>query len=126
MPVLKDKSIIERFYLPSTLADPEDQRAWVEIDISPRRVGDLASLNGNMSPGEMGIAMVAGRIKAWNFTDDEGSTVPVNAETVSLIDIEDFTFLQGKIKDDVELSNGEKKTSFDTSQATLTPPPPSL
>ena len=111
MPTLQKKSKIERFYLPSTKDLPEDQKAFVDMETGKLTAGDIVGVDVKAGEVEIGVRMLASRIKGWNFTDEQGNPLEVNFETVQLIDMEDFAFLAQKIPQDLEkLSVPEKKT----------------
>jgi hypothetical protein len=121
MPVLPNTEQLERIYLPSTMKDkdgnpvPVDEQAFVVMDISSKKTADLALMDEAMTSGEMTIAVLAGRIREWNYTDSQGTTLDINNMTVGYIDQDDFRFLLEKIKglkiDETPLTDEEKKTS---------------
>jgi hypothetical protein len=121
MPVLPNTEQLERIYLPSTMKDkdgnpvPVDEQAFVVMDISSKKTADLALMDEAMTSGEMTIAVLAGRIREWNYTDSQGATLNINNMTVGYIDQDDFRFLLEKIKglkiDEAPLTDEEKKTS---------------
>lgn len=111
MPILQKEEIIDRFYLPSTENLPEADKAWVDMDISKLTTEDVTNMDSKASEISIGIGMLTGRIKGWNFTDANGVPLPVSEETVRLLDIEDFGFLSTKIPTgSKELDPEEKKS----------------
>lgn len=111
MPVLKDKSEIKRVYLPSTESLPEEQKAFVDMEVGPMTTADIVGLDTNAGEVEMGVRMLAARIKGWNFTDEAGNEIEINFDNVKKLDIEDFTFLAEKLPQNINtLSAAEKKT----------------
>lgn len=94
MPTLKkNEEKIERLYLPSTEKLPEEEKAFVDMDVRPVQTGDIEDVNPELSQISISIEMLTERIKGWNFTDEAGAAVPVSIETVKLLDVEDFIFL---------------------------------
>lgn len=111
MPVLTDKSKIERLYLPSTKDLPEADQAFVDMEVGPITTGDIVGVDPKAGEVEIGVRMLTARIKGWNFTDGAGNEVEVTFENVSKLDMEDFAFLAGKLPQSVEgLTTEEKKT----------------
>lgn len=111
MPVLTNKSKIDRFFLPSTKDLPEAEQAFVDMEVGPITTGDIVGVDPKAGEVEIGVRMLAARIKGWNFTDEAGADVEVTFENVSKLDMEDFSFLAGKLPQSVEgLSTPEKKT----------------
>lgn len=111
MPVLQGKAELVKFALPSTKDRPEADQAWVEMDISPLKTGDIIGFDPNGSQAESALAMLAARIKDWNYTDTDGLKLEINIDTVKRLDIKDFGFLAEKIPEGSDgLSVDEKKT----------------
>jgi hypothetical protein len=111
MPVLANKSKIERYYLPSTKSLPQEDQAFVDMEIGPLTAADIIGIDPQASEAESAIKMLVARIKGWNFTDAEGGEVEINFETVKQLDMEDFAFLAGQIPNNLEgISTPEKKT----------------
>lgn len=107
----------EQIILPSTKDLPEDQQAWVVMDVSPRRAGDLALVDRSMTDGEVGLAVIAGRIKEWNYTDANGKVFPITTETVGdIIGQDDFQYLATRMgSSEGGLTEDEKKDLSSTS-----------
>ena len=124
MPQLKNFEKKEQIYLPSTKDEPNtEDRAWVVMDVSPVKTGDVAIYDDGMKRGEYQVMVVANRIKEWNYTDASGEPVPINFDTVTQLDTDDFKYLQTLIESEpATLSTDEKKSSSDTSspQGTIT------
>lgn len=112
----------ERIVLPSTKDLPEDQQAWVVMDTSPRRAGDLALVDRTMTDGQVGVAVIAGRIKEWNYTDANGKAFPITTESVgNIIGQDDFQYLATKMgSSEGGLTDEEKKDSKSTSPTNVT------
>ena len=111
MPVLQKESKLERFYLPSTESLPEEEKAFVDMEIGKLTTEDIVNIDPKAPEMEVGLMMLTARIKGWNFTDEKGEALPVTLETVKMLDIEDFGFLAQKIPQDFKtLDTAEKKT----------------
>jgi hypothetical protein len=113
MPVLNQKSKVERIYLPSTKHLPEEDpnAAFVDMELGPLTAGDIVGIDPQAPEVESAVRMLAARIRGWNFTDAEGKELEVSYETVKLLDMEDFAHLAGKIPQNIEgLETAEKKT----------------
>ena len=111
MPVLKNESKIERFYLPSTKALPETEQAFVDMEVGPMTTGDIIGINAKAGEVEMGVRMLTARIKGWNIQDAAGNDLEIDFDNVCKLPIEDFTYLADKLPQDVEpLGEAEKKT----------------
>lgn len=99
MPQLKQAtSKINRYHLPSTASLPETEQAWVSMDIGEMLGGDVMDLmDGDKSgAGTLSCALLATRIKEWNFTEDgtpNTPVVPITADNVRGMQVEDLTYL---------------------------------
>lgn len=104
MPILKRFTETTRHYLPSTENLPEEERAWV--DMRERVVAeDIA--RGNMGGANQLTIGLTSFIAAWNFTtEDEVTPVPINTDTVGLMDPRDFNFLIGKMNEAITRVQG--------------------
>lgn len=122
MPVLRSDSDLQRLELPSTANKEDVDRAWVVMDVSTPTGRDLLSVDANETSGQTTVRGLAARIKEWNYTDENGTTMPINYNTVQLLEVEDIKFLNAQIKDASEdnLTTEEKKTSSDTSTESKT------
>jgi len=97
MPRLEAKEEIIRLALPSTEKEPiETDRAWVDLDIGPLTANDVILVDPSGTDVQASFAMLAVRIKDWNFEDDAGK-LPINPDTVSQLDIVDYGFLSSKL-----------------------------
>jgi len=112
MPKLNVTSQIVKFALPSTAnTENEEDKAWVELETAPSSTADIVLVDPNGTEVEAAIAMLAVRIKDWNFTDETGAKLPITVDTVKHLDLNDFGFLADKIPKPKEgLSVEEKKT----------------
>ena len=109
---------VKRLVLPSTKHLPEEEQAWIEMDVSPRKAGDYLFANSPIA-GEITFAIILSRIKDWNYTELNGDPVPVTIDAIKLLDAEDFRFLQDQIiaDEDRRMSAEEKKDLSDTSSS---------
>lgn len=112
MPILKDQSKVERFYLPSTEKLPEEEKAFVDLDIGPVITGDVVGADLEAGEVKVGVQMLTDRIKGWNYTNESGEPLEINFDNVKLLDMDDFVFLAQQLPTDkVEgLTAPEKKT----------------
>lgn len=115
MPTLQTNKKPVKVFLPSTNDCDNDEKAWVLLDINPARASELAMIDANDTSGTIGLKTLAARIKEWNFTDDTKAPVPINFDTVGLLDLNDYRFLNRTIDEfsDIApptgLNNSEKK-----------------
>lgn len=116
MPTFDTTEKLEKLYLPSTESLPEADRAYVVIDVAPLKTGDVLGFKDGMAELEMATTLLTERIKEWNYTTENGDSIPITSETVKLLHLDDFTFLQSKVMQSAtNLSDTEKKTSLSTS-----------
>ena len=116
MPLLGNAEKLEKIVLPSTSSLPQDQQAWVVMDVSANKAGDYYNVD-SMTAGHMTFAVLQERIREWNYQDAQGQTVPITVENLKRLNRDDFAFLQTKISDGTseKMSDDQKKTSSDTS-----------
>lgn len=69
---------------------------------------------GDIDHLEYGIEKLCKHIKSWNFVDDNEEPVPVNAETLSQIPMQDVLFMLDALKDEEALSEEDKKKEPET------------
>lgn len=111
MPVLQNESKLERFYLPSTKNLPQEEQAFVDMEVGKLTTADIVAIDPKAPEVQIGVMMLTTRIKGWNFTDSEGKELPIVFDTVKMLDVEDFGFLAEKIPADFKtLDPTEKKT----------------
>jgi len=113
MPVLKTSEQIKKFFLPSTkdLPETDENKAWVVMDISSLKAGDMMGVGSKSGEAEIALVLLHHRIKDWNYTDESGAKLPINSDTVRLLDMDDFTYLSDQLDMSVDsLSDTEKKT----------------
>ena len=122
MPLLPAAERLEKIELPSTKnLEDENDRAWVVIDLSPARAGDVELLDQTMADGAMSIAVMTPRIREWNYTDSQGKPVEITYENVKCLNSDDFKYLTGLIDQTPgALSDEEKKASTPTSTQSIT------
>lgn len=100
MPILQeDDSKIERVILPSTKDLPAADQAWVDIKTGRILGGDMAAVEA-LSDSEgvsISVAMVANRIREWNYTEKDGTPVPITVKSVARLNFGDLGFLAAKL-----------------------------
>ena len=111
MPVLDNKNKVERVYLPSTKNLPQEEQAFVDMNTGPLTAGDIIGVDPKLQEElVMAVIMLTNRIAGWNFTDASGEDLPVTAENVRMLGVEDFTFLAEKLpQGESSLDDSEKK-----------------
>ncbi len=114
MPVLKTPQVtIKQFYLPSTSHLPQDEQAWVKVNVGAMLTGDVMTYSdddGNVT-ARMAKILVS-RISEWNLTDEAGTALVVNFENLCKFPVEDFNYLikQETSSDTAALTDEEKKS----------------
>lgn len=97
MPVLHitpPQSNVKQFELPSTTKLPQEERAWVLMDVGPDRPADwLAVTDLDRNYAARQARVVVSRIQKWNFIDDQGSPIPVSFENFWHLAPEDRLYL---------------------------------
>lgn len=114
MPILPSHTpVIRQLYLLSTRSLPQDQQAWVKLDVGPLLTEDTflytdLDVNSNVRFARW----LARRIVEWNFTEADGTPVPINYDTISRLPKEDFDYLanQDLVKQPEGLPAEEKKS----------------
>lgn len=113
MPVLRDNEDIQKFYLPSTKDAPnEEDRAWITLDVSPQKGRDLLSVQSGDTSGLTYLKKIAARLREWNYFDESGAILPINVDTVQIIEDTDLDFINNLIVGKTTtqpLSDTEKK-----------------
>lgn len=122
MPILPlQQEKLEEYILPSG--------AKVKIDMSPSLTGDLLLYTDADNADARFMKWLVNRLKQWDFTEEDGSTVPINLTTIQRLPKADYGFLFGKhfeiAKNQIsaQLDTAEKKSSSSTStpSETLSP-----
>lgn len=112
MPSLKLPSEkIERLYLPSTKDAPEEDKAWIDIDVGPFVTGDILALQDMNNPViKVQAEILSRRIKDWNFTDADGSKTPIDYDSIARLEIPDFQFIVVELNKPSVSDDEQKKT----------------
>jgi len=121
MPQIK-KVATQRFDLPSTAED--EDKAYVEIKLG-LTAGDFIKINKGTTDADKTFIGICAMITAWNYTEEDGTPTPINANSIQQLGLEDFTFISEKLTAimtgaDSPVDAGEKKTS----NSGLVPPTP--
>jgi len=114
MPQLQSTEKITRFALPSTahLEDNNEDKAWVDLDVGPLTANDVTYVDPSGTDVEATFAMLAIRVKDWNYVDSQGNKLVINVDNIRRLDMSDYAFLAEKIpKPTTELPADQKKTS---------------
>lgn len=114
MPQFRD-SEVQRITLPSY--EGSEDPAWVDVR-TRNLVKDVEGIDSNMSQLDLAIELLSRKITAWNFTDTDGSPLPVSKENIRRMEVSDLTFLGGKIveaTEDAGLPESKKDDSSSTS-----------
>lgn len=117
MPVLhisQPQQHIQQLYLPSTANLPQDEQAWVKLDVGPESVADWQVItDGDQNYAVRQSRIIVNRIKEWNFVDEQGQPVPITFESFWALPAADRLYLL-TVKFDQSanpaLSAQEKKT----------------
>lgn len=107
------KEDVKRFMLPTTKHLPEAEQAWADLNVGKLITDDLAGADAEGGMIRMSAAVLASRIKGWNFTTEDGVTpVPVTPQTVRLLDWEDFQYLNEQFDNTLNtgMSDSQKKS----------------
>lgn len=115
MPQLKQAtSNIKQFMLLSTSQLPESDQAWVKMDVGEMLGGDVMDLidGDDVKAGTVSCAMLASRIKEWNFTKPDGTPEEITTENVRRMDMADLSYLlqQFPMPAKEQLSPDQKKS----------------
>jgi len=115
MPVLASlpQPDIKQFFLPSTASLPEADQAWVKMDVSPLNAQDFLVMEGGESAVKIGMRVFAERIKEWNFTEADGTTVPIAYENILRLDQGDLKYLSSQMPSmsaNAQLNADQKKS----------------
>ncbi len=118
MPVLASERTTKRINLSRF---PESDPGWIEI-YDRAQVGDVEAV-GNLASGqEIGkitedLMLVTSLIKDWNFTESDGSSVPITLESVRRLEMSDLNDIAEAMKAvSTELSTEKKSDSSLTSK----------
>lgn len=116
MPQLPQLGANERVELSS------DPTAYVVIQTGPVLGGDVVNVDDPENPMAISLAILAGRIKEWNFTEADGTPTPITLDNVMRLPMQDMTALFEKLdlKNLAPLAGEEKKSSLPTSEVVPT------
>lgn len=106
MPVLPKTRPTKKLTLPNP--------AGTEVEVvTSLTIGDIMGIRKDENDfAQEFIKMMPNIITAWNLTDEEGNTLPINAETIAMLPVESMEKLSEHF---VEMSNA-KKNSIPTTQ----------
>ena len=114
MPILPSlpPSNIKRLFLPTTATLPEADQAWVDMEVNPANVKDWLQTDPSGNLGKLSINILTDRIKNWNYTEEDGTAVPITADTIIRMGNTNLTFLAQQIEtsSSTTLTAEEKKT----------------
>jgi hypothetical protein len=117
MPQIQDASLqIKRFVLPTTKDLPEDQQAWVDLNVGKFLLRDTLAVEHTETIPQANFDLLMMRIKDWNYTDSTGQKLPIDREHVEVaIDPLDFRFLvtQMEESEDARVLSETNPTSLD-------------
>ena len=90
MPVLKDNRRTETTNIPSV--EGSEVELYGELLVADM---DLITREGQTN-AQSAIAGLSRLIKSWNLTTEDGTPLPVNAESIKLLTVDDLTYLMSK------------------------------
>lgn len=94
MPILKD------FRETKAISLPDHEGSEIVI-YSSVLIKDMSSVsvvdNENLSMAQV-LDLLTKLIKSWNFTNEEGELLPVNADNLGLLKTSDFEFIMKEVK----------------------------
>lgn len=112
MPQLPTQGELKRITLQSTAELPPEQQAYVVLQTGKVLGGDIANVENPENNLGVAMAILAGRIKEWNFTDEQGKTTPITLENVKRLEMGDMTALFGELDlNNVSGLSGDQKKS---------------
>lgn len=107
MPVLTDSRRTVEITLPSY----EDSKVVVYETVLVKDFSNIAGLKEEEATTQEMLDVISHYIKSWNFTNEEGKDLEVNAENLGLLKAEDVLFLMEEIAKIAEQSKKEDTTS---------------
>lgn len=115
MPQLPTPGAVESFTLPVS-------EAVVQLQTGVILGGDIVNVDDPNNQMGVALAILAGRIKEWNFTEPDGSATAISLDNVKRLPMEDMSFLFDKLNlnNMTSLAGEEKKSSSPTSEQPLT------
>ena len=96
MPRLSQEKLVE-YELPSHTAD-EPSKVTLNLRITPDHV--FAAKTMLEGPGT--FQLLAGQIKKWDYTAEDGKPAPINSETVAQMDFRDLQFLSALVSKQID------------------------
>lgn len=96
--------------------------ASATVEIGKPSAGDLAQATGGESAVEMTFAMLASRIKSWDYIDENDQPLEISGYNIRFIPTDDYAKLVSfiTVSDDDEVSDAENLTSSATLTETKT------
>jgi hypothetical protein len=108
---------IKKFMLPSTASLPEDDQAWVVMDVGTILSGDFMDVlpdDDNAPAGQISGDMLCDRIQEWNFTEADGSAAALTLANIRRLAVDDMIYLMNQLmpssQQNGQLSATEKKS----------------
>jgi hypothetical protein len=121
MPIVQLAEQYEKIVLPSYASLPEDQQAWVQMNVAPMSGADFLTIDSNDTDGETQAKALIRRIIEWNLQDPQGKILPIVIENLKFVDFHDLVFLKDQVKTaPVRLEDSEKKALSITSSESET------
>jgi hypothetical protein len=98
---------IKQFFLPSTSNLPQEDQAWVRMNVGEMLGGDIMDLIGEneVKPGAISCVILASRIKEWNFTKPDGIPEEIAVESVRRMEMADLAYLLQQFTDKLPAAN---------------------
>lgn len=101
---------IKQFYLPSTAQLPQEEQAWVKLDVGDLLAGemiDFATATGEDGTMKMDftIQILEKRIVEWNFTKADGTVEEVTIGNVRRMSANDLKYLMEQFQSKLSLSS---------------------
>lgn len=119
MPTLSSEKI-ERLYLPSTKkAEKEEDRGYVDIVSNPK-AGDFVDSMNDAEDSQRMFALIAGLVKAWNFTNEDGSPLEITAANVRRLETADYRFLSSYVNGKIVLDETDPKDNANSETSSST------
>lgn len=100
---------LETLTLPSS-TDEDPSTVTVNLTITARQAVQISEVENKT---DAIVDLIAGAIKSWNFTDDDGSDAPITRETVDRLPLEDFIFIANKMTDTISATVSAKNVGED-------------
>lgn len=94
--------------------------ATADIEVGGLSAGDLTGLRQGLTEIEMTFSMLAGRIKRWDYVDENDQPLEITLDVMKYLPTEDYTALMEKLNQAGGLSDEENFTSSDVSKETPT------